>query len=251
MTSDIISKPLVTVTNVIWSYDHAKEQVVVLLVKKADEPFYNFWSLPETFLRATESADDAALRLIADKIGIQLNDYHTEQLATFSAVGRTKGDRHLALAYMTFLPDMPNVVAGAGALDVAWFTLKGAGTTYSLSNETTTIHLPEEKMSDADFYASPAVQNGAVQLAYDHELIIRTAVVRVRNKLDYAPTILHVLGAEFTLKGARSVYAPFLRLPSQAIDNSNFRKTHAHLFEETGAKKSVGKGRPAKIYRLK
>lgn len=96
--SEIISRPIVTVTNVIWSYDFTSEKVVLLLTKKADEPFKNFWSLPETFLRATEDADTAALRLISDKIGIQLDNYHTEQLATFSSVNRTSTDRQLALA---------------------------------------------------------------------------------------------------------------------------------------------------------
>lgn len=102
--SEIVSRPIVTVTNVIWSYNFTTEEVVVLLAKKSDEPFKHFWSLPETFLRSTEDANSAALRLISDKIGIQLDSFHTEQLATFSSVLRTKSDRQLALAYMSFLP---------------------------------------------------------------------------------------------------------------------------------------------------
>ena len=39
---EIISRPIVTVTNVIWSYDFTTEEVVVLLAKKADEPFKHF-----------------------------------------------------------------------------------------------------------------------------------------------------------------------------------------------------------------
>lgn len=116
---EIISRPIVTVTNVIWSYDFTTEEVVVLLAKKADEPFKGYWSLPETFLRSTEDADSAALRLISDKIGVQLDSFHTEQLATFSSVVRTKSDRQLALAYMSFLPKMPELTPGVGAVNVA------------------------------------------------------------------------------------------------------------------------------------
>ena len=60
------------------------------------------------------------------------------------------------------------------------------------------------------------------------------AIRRIRNRLDYQPTILQVLGTTFTLKEAREVYAPFLMTTANAIDNSNFKKTHQQLFIEVG-----------------
>lgn len=247
--SEIISRPIVTVTNVIWSYDFTSEKVVLLLTKKADEPFKNFWSLPETFLRATEDADTAALRLISDKIGIQLDNYHTEQLATFSSVNRTSTDRQLALAYMTFLPNLPTLTAGVGATDVAWVPMNSTDTIFTLNHPDFVVTLPD--MPSDLFYQDRTTGNRQPQLAFDHELVIRTAITRVRNKLDYAPSILRILGPTFTLKNARKIYANFLGVSELTIDNSNFRKTHDHLFSETGHVTVVGKGRPAKLCELK
>lgn len=246
---EIISRPIVTVTNVIWSYDFTTEEVVVLLAKKADDPFKGYWSLPETFLRSTEDADSAALRLISDKIGVQLDSFHTEQLATFSSVVRTKLDRQLALAYMSFLPKMPELTPGDGAVNVAWVPVKALQNNFYLVHPEFSIKLPNTTPND--FYQNLTVQSNQSQLAFDHELIIQTAITRVRNKLDYAPSILRILGNHFTLKNARKIYANFLGISESAIDNSNFRKTHDHLFFETGAVTTVGKGRPAKLYQLK
>lgn len=246
---EIISRPIVTVTNVIWSYDFTTEEVVVLLAKKADEPFKGYWSLPETFLRSTEDADSAALRLISDKIGVQLDSFNTEQLATFSSVVRTKSDRQLALAYMSFLPKMPELTPGVGAVNVAWVPVKALQNNFYLVHPEFSIKLPNTTPND--FYQNLTVQSNQSQLAFDHELIIQTAITRVRNKLDYAPSILRILGNHFTLKNARKIYANFLGISESAIDNSNFRKTHDHLFFETGAVTTVGKGRPAKLYQLK
>lgn len=246
---EIISRPIVTVTNVIWSYDFTTEEVVVLLAKKADEPFKGYWSLPETFLRSTEDADSAALRLISDKIGVQLDSFHTEQLATFSSVVRTKSDRQLALAYMSFLPKMPELTPGVGAVNVAWVPVKALQNNFYLVHPEFSIKLPNTTPND--FYQNLTVKSNQSQLAFDHELIIQTAITRVRNKLDYAPSILRILGNHFTLKNARKIFANFLGISESAIDNSNFRKTHDHLFFETGAVTTVGKARPAKLYQLK
>lgn len=231
----LLTRPLITVTNLIWSFDAATSSVQLLLVRRNQAPFEHAWALPETLLRSHESADDAAIRLIKDKIGLDLDLTATEQLATFTAPDRTPGERALALAYMTFLPSMPTLKPGYGASEVAWFTLKRFSDCDTLQNGHHTFTLGG---------ATPA-------LAFDHDQIVATALTRIKNKLDYQPNVLKILGDTFTLKEARTVYAIFLKTTPAAIDNSNFRKTHAHLFEEYGTAVPRQSGRPPKIYRLK
>ena len=67
MTTTPIEKPRITITNVIWSLDPETLAVKLLLVKRADTPFQNFWALPETWLRVNESAHEATLRLVKEK----------------------------------------------------------------------------------------------------------------------------------------------------------------------------------------
>lgn len=66
MDSFPLERPYITITNVIWSFDYDTQQVKVLLIKRADEPFKNFWALPEILLREDESAHEASLRLIKE-----------------------------------------------------------------------------------------------------------------------------------------------------------------------------------------
>lgn len=102
MSEEIIARPLITITNIIWSFNRQTHEMQLLLIKRSEAPFKDAWALPETLLRSTESADDAALRLIKDKIGLEVRSTATEQLATFTAPHRSVGERALALAYMTF-----------------------------------------------------------------------------------------------------------------------------------------------------
>ncbi len=66
-TTNVLEQPYINITNIIWSFDHATNQVNILLVKRDNAPYRNFWALPETFMRFQESADDAALRLVKEK----------------------------------------------------------------------------------------------------------------------------------------------------------------------------------------
>jgi len=250
MTNQVVNRPLISITNVIWSFDPVTHQLLVLLLQRANAPFKGTWGLPTTYLRTDESAEAASLRLVREKLGLNLPTFHTEQLATFTNTQRGPGDRELALTYMIYLPTMPKLVPGYGAQAVDWFAIQPDSKGYNLIGHGLTFTgLPlvvsaETYYRDQTPYVTP---NG---LTADHTLILRTALIRVRNRLDYAPTILLVLGREFTLKQARELYAIILRKPLSSIDNSNFRKTHVHLFAEIGLAHQHASGRPAKVYRL-
>lgn len=245
----ILERPLITITNIIWSFDRATQQIQVLLVKRAAEPFANTWALPETFMRANESADHAALRLIKEKIGLTLTEFHTEQLATFTDQHRTANGRALSLAYMTFLPEMVPLQAGYGAVDARWFTFSALKNNYQLSNQQ--LHFQTTTANADQYYQHLNLTPSNQQLAFDHQWIFTVACQRILNKLDYQPNILMILGASFTLREARTIYASFRKTTLAAIDNSNFKKTHQHLFLEAGTTSQLRVGRPARLYRLK
>ncbi len=246
----VLEHPLINITNIIWSFDRKNDNVNLLLVKRSAEPYKNQWALPETFMREDESADEAALRLVREKIGLNLSSIHTEQLATFTNQKRTPDQRTISLAYMTFLPEMPQLTAGYGAVDAKWFVFKYANHLYTLQNNDTIFY--STKLADQkDYYKNFKTENDSTQLAYDHNLIWSVAVRRIRNKLNYQPNVLLILGDTFTLKEARTVFGVFSQLSLGRIDNSNFKKNHEHIFEEMGYSSAKQLGRPAKIYRLR
>lgn len=250
-TTNVLEQPYINITNIIWSFDHATNQVNILLVKRDNAPYKGFWALPETFMRFQESADDAALRLVKEKIGMKLSDSHTEQLATFTNTLRTPDSRALSLAYMTFLPDKPELKAGYGAADARWFAMGYTDQRYRFSNGNHSFETAKD-VSETTYYEKFATNQAHPDqhLAYDHEWILKIACDRIRNKLDYQPNILLVLGATFTLKDARLVYSPFLKTPVNQIDNSNFKKSHQKLFTDIGTTAAKRPGRPARLYKL-
>lgn len=236
MASEIIARPLVTITNVIWSFNNESHRPQLLLIKRANDPMKNHWALPETLLRSEESANAACIRLIDDKIGLQVPMSCTEQLATFTDPKRAVGTRALALAYMTYLPVTPELHPGYGATDARWFTLIADKGDFVINGHDQEFNL-----------ALPANKSG---LAFDHPQIIQTAIMRIKNKLDYQPSILRILGPTFTLRQAREVYAAFLQTSADQIDNSNFKKTHQRLFREVGTASMKHSGRPPKLFQL-
>lgn len=233
MADKIIARPLITITNIIWSFSMKTRHPQILLVKRANQPFKNAWALPDTLLRERESAEAACVRLIKDKIGMLIPNDATEQLATFTKPDRVIGERALALAYMTYLPAMPLLKPGYGAIAARWFSFNFREHKFYLRNGDLQISLEKH---------SP--------LAFDHAEIINVAIQRIINKMDYQPTILQILGPTFTLRQAREVFAIFHQTSVDRIDNSNFKKTHRKLFKEVGTAAAKGSGRPPKIFKL-
>ncbi len=249
-SENILEQPYINITNIIWSFDQITHKVNILLVKRDNDPYDGYWALPETFMRENESADEAALRLVREKIGMSLSNSHTEQLATFTNKLRTPGKRALSLAYMTFLPDKPALTPGYGASDARWFSMGYTDTNYVFTDGQL-VFSTADSQSEAAYYKTFAENRATKQhLAYDHDWILKIACDRIRNKLDYQPNILLVLGPTFTMKDARRVYSPFLKLPLSEIDNSNFKKGHRHLFTDVGLTASRRPGRPARVYEL-
>lgn len=237
--------PSLTVDSVMFAFDKEENDLKVLLIKRKANPFKNKWALPGGFVNKGESTDETCLRETEEETGLKLPKENIEQLYTLSTPNRDPRTWVVTVAYLTFLPEVPQLVAGDDALEAQWFSVKinKSSDKINLINKKETIRLN----TDGTYYDEDYSDS---RLAFDHNEIIATAIKRVVGKLDYQPTILNVLGSTFTLVEARKVYAKFLGVDYKDIDNSNFRKTHGHLFEEVG-ENAVSVGRPAKLYRLK
>lgn len=246
-----MSEPKVSITNIIWSFDRQTNHVNLLLVRRADAPFADYWALPETSMRADESADEAALRLVREKIGLNLSGFHTEQLATFTQPNRTPAQREISLAYMTFLPEMPTLSAGYGATEAQWFNFDYHRHYYVLTHDRSQFSISSQIKRDRYYAKLEKRENDATtDLAFDHDWILSVACRRITNKLDYQPNILLILGPTFTLKEARTVYAVFQQVEVASIDNSNFKKNHRHIITSVGTSAASHPGRPAKLFQL-
>lgn len=87
-------------------------------------------------------------------------------------------------------------------------------------------------------------------LASDHRRILATALGRLRGKLAYRPVVFELLPGEFTLLQLQRVAEA---LSGAKLHKQNFRRlvANADLVEPVGRSSTVGRGRPAELYRFR
>jgi ADP-ribose pyrophosphatase YjhB (NUDIX family) len=218
------SQPLadfkVGVDSVIFSVDTYQNRLLVLLVMRHQEPFLNSWGLPGTLVRHGESLEDAAYRILAEKIKVK--NLYLEQLYTFGGPHRdpreesnSYGVRYLSVSYFALVRFEEAELIADGVSGIAWYPIK---------------EVP--------------------QLAFDHNEILSYGHRRLRNKLEYSPVAFEVLPEMFTLSDLYQLYTTVLG--ENFSDYSNFRAKLLKLgfLSDTGIKVSRGAGRPASLYRF-
>lgn len=210
----------VGVDNVIFSVDTSQNRLLVLLVMRHQEPFLNQWSLPGTLVRQGESLEDAAYRILAEKIRVK--NLYLEQLYTFGGPNRdpreaidSYGVRYLSVSYFALVRFEEAELIADGVSGIAWYPVK---------------QVP--------------------QLAFDHNQILAYGHRRLRNKLEYSPVAFEVLPEMFTLSDLYQLYTTVLG--ENFADYSNFRARLLKLgfLSDTKIKVSRGAGRPASLYRF-
>ena len=210
----------VGVDNVIFSVDTARNRLLVLLVMRQQEPFLNFWSLPGTLVRQGESLEDAAYRIMAEKI--RVSNLYLDQLYTFG--GPHRDPREKSNSY------------GVRYLSVSYFALVRFEEAELITNKVAgTAWHPVKKIPE---------------LAFDHDKIINYGHKRLKNKLEYSPVVFDVLPETFTLNELYQLYTTVLG--DNFSDYSNFRARLLKLgfLLDTGSKVCRGAGRPASLYKF-
>lgn len=92
--------------------------------------------------------------------------------------------------------------------------------------------------------------NLGLPLWADHRRIAATALSRLRGKLGYRPLVFELLPSGFTLTELQETVEA---LSGGRLHKQNFRRMveTAGLVEMTGATRSEGRGRPARLYRFR
>lgn len=185
-----------------------------MLVKRAEEPFQGTWSLPGGFLKVGESLDEAAQRVLMEKVGV--DRVYMEQLYTFGDPQRDPRSRVITVAYIALIP---------------WQSLPQ----------------PEsQKITDLNW----ASVHQLPSLAFDHKTILNYAVKRLRAKVSYSNIVHGLMAKQFRLSELQTMYEIIL---NDKLDKRNFRKRmlSTGLLDETGKKDLTGAHRPAMLYRFK
>jgi 8-oxo-dGTP diphosphatase len=192
-------------------------ELCALVVRRREPPYQGRWALPGGIVRVDEDLEAAALRVLREDTAISPGAVRLEQLATYGAPGRDPRCRTVSVAWLAVLPEPAAPQAGAGASQAAW--------------------RPGERL----------VAKG--RLAFDHRRILTDGVERTRAKLEYTNIATAFVDREFTVAALRAVYEVVW---GHRLDAGNFHRkvTRTSGFvEPTGLRRSVGRGRPAELFR--
>lgn len=205
-------RPAVTVDLVIFTVN--EHMLKIMLVKRAENPFADCWSIPGGFLKAGESLDDAALRVLKQKTGME--NVYVEQLYTFGDPKRDPRTRVITVTYFALIP---------------WKDL---------------VQPESDKVTDLTWVSVDQLP----KLAFDHQEIVKYAIQRLRAKASYSNIVYGLMPRQFRLSELQNIYEIII---NDKLDKRNFRKRMlaTGLLQETGKKDQAGAHRPAMLYKFK
>jgi len=219
LTTLTFERPLTTVDIAIFSV--LEGSLRVLLVRRpADrtEPFAGMWALPGGFVDVAADTDleACALRKLKEKSGIAAP--YLEQVGSWGDARRDPRGWSTTHVYFALLAaDELALTPGGNARDAAWF------------------EIDTERVRE--------------KLAFDHSELLRAAVSRLRNKVEYTSLPAFLLGSEFTLTDLQRVYEIVLGRP---LEKKAFRTRMQSVdLLEPMTRYKEGANRPAQLYRLK
>ncbi|MFL6140687.1 MAG: NUDIX hydrolase [Labedaea sp.] len=195
------------------------DQLQILLVERAIDPFCGMLALPGGFIASgEEDLDIAAARELAEETGFDAGQLHLEQMRTYGAPDRDPRGRVVTVCYLAVVPNLPPPTAGGDARAARW--------------------MPIDTVLD----------NGTA-LAFDHRSIIADAVERARGKLEYTTLGGAFCNAPFTVNELRHVYETIWGCK---LDPRNFHRKITGVvgfLVATGERTPRNGGRPAALYR--
>ncbi len=207
-----LPQPICTVDIVLLTV--RDDGLMVATLKREHAPYIGRSALPGGYIHADEDANafGAAMRVIRDKTGIV--PPYLEQLSTFSGPTRDPRGWSVSIVHYALVP----------------------GELIAQANNASVQLLPVDR---------------PLALPFDHELMVRTAVERLRNKSQYSSLPCFLAGETFTLPQLQRIYELLMGEP---LNKVSFRRkiTEMDMLEPIeGGFETAGAHRPAQLYRLK
>ncbi|NRF37802.1 NUDIX hydrolase [Pedobacter foliorum] len=193
---------LVAVDCIIFGYDG--EKLKLLVIKRAIEPIKDHWSLMGGFVHADENLDGAAKRILLELTG--LHDLYLEQLKTYGELSRDPIERTISVAYFALIDINKYSTQINDRFHAEWFELKAVPT-----------------------------------LIFDHDLMVKDAINKLRYRAALEPILFELLPKKFTIPQLQVLYE---EVYDTLVDNRNFiRKISASglLIKQSQKDKSASK----------
>ena len=200
----------VSVDCIVFGFDN--NHLKLLIGRRQMDPGRGEWSLYGGFVRAYESLEDAANRVLHDLTGMR--KIYMKQVGAFGAVDRDPGERVISVAYCALI----------------------------------NVHDYDDKLREQ--YGLQWVDIDSLPRLYsDHNQMVKKAVMLLRHRIKTEPLSFNLLPDLFTLTQLQHVYEAIL---GGDIDKRNFRKRIKQIdfIEKTELIDKVTSKRGAALYRF-
>jgi ADP-ribose pyrophosphatase YjhB (NUDIX family) len=161
----------------------------ILLIKRGFEPEKGKWSLMGGFLRADESLNQAAERILEELTG--LTGVYMEQLYAYGAVGRDPVTRTISVAYYALIKTDHYDPSLGGSYHAQWFPV-----------------------------------SAVPPLILDHEQMVQRALNQLQEKSRTQPVGFELLPEKFTMPQLKNLYEA---INDREYDPRNFSKKIATM----------------------
>lgn len=204
----------------------------ILLIKRYEEPYNEFWSLPGGFVDHDKNLDDCAREKLYAKTGIK--NLYIEQLYTYGDTNRDERGRVVSVAYLALVKKSDiniQISQKTDSSSASWFSIEPI----RKADEIVDVSLISE---DGHLIVK--------DLAFDHKQMIIDALNRLQNKIEYTDLAFNLVPEFFTVKELQMVYECILGRTIQA-----FRRKISDKIKPADKMKDDGSAyRPAQLYRF-
>jgi 8-oxo-dGTP diphosphatase len=186
---------------VIFGFHAGQLKILLLKMKQLDR-----LSLPGGFLRQDETLEEAAIRTLRERTGLE--NIFLQQFHVFSEPDRSEPETR---------PDELKKM-GIHPAKAAWFAQRFISVGFYALVEFSRVDPQPDPISDScDWYNLE--ERGAMVL--DHDLILTTALAALRAQLHYQPIGYNLLPRKFTMPELQKLYETIL---GQKLDRRNFQR---------------------------
>lgn len=245
-----------TVDIVIFSIDNEKQKenyrklddqkLKILLVKRKEHPYINYWSLPGGFVKTNESLEETANRILLSKTG--LNDLYIEQLYTFGGVSRDPRMRIISSSYISLIDRSKHILKQTDLVSESdWFEIDFCGNKLKLTSSTENfeIDFAEKVFLNGKMKNKSYEIKSKNEIAFDHAKIILEGLLRLRNKIEYTDIVFNLVPDKFSLTQLQQVYEMIL---GEKLLAAAFRRKIANKIKDTGEYSKEKGHRPSQYY---
>lgn len=192
-----------------------KGAVKVLLIKRKNEPYKDYWALTGGALYNDEDLEDGLNRELYEKTGLKIECFKLANV--FGKKDRSPVMRMVAVSYI-------------GIVDI----------------EKVNISKDTLKISNSDWFLIDDIP----ALAYDHNEILNDSISRLKNEILNTDILRMLFPNGFTIPELQKIYEVIL---SRKFDRRNFRKKILGLefIYDTGFSVVFEGRKHAKLYKLK